>query len=149
MLRALAISSVAIAALAGQTALPVQQLRGVTSASGQVLVTLPSGAVSLALLDSSFSIDTSNGRPVLRVTIPSNPRLVRVKAIAAATPAQSFQISGAVIADQLLVFRNGLLQSEGDDYEFSANSTEGTVTFRPGPTTAIQPGDLVQFVALF
>jgi hypothetical protein len=127
--------------LAAQTLLPPGQLRGTVSATGQALVTMPTGGTAWALLGDGLSLDISGPRPVLRVSPPTGARLVRIKAVATATPAQTYSMAGVVDPSQMLVFRNGLLQADGEDYD----ATGGTVTFRGG---AVQPGDIIQVVAL-
>jgi len=132
-----------------QTSIPAHQIRGSTSASGQVFVSLPSGAVTQALLAADFAIDTSGPRPVLRIAVPSGARVVRVKVVAGETPPQSFQIAASgVNATNVLVYRNGLLQSEGDDYAFTTGATAGTVAFNTTSVTAVQSGDIIQLVAI-
>lgn len=132
-----------------QTALPVQQVRGVTSTSGLVLLTLPDGKVREALLDGSFTIDTAGDRPILRVTVPSGARIARLKVVAGTAPPQAYEISGTgLTVTKTMVFRNGLLQSEGDDFSFAAAASSGRVTFNTGPATTIQPGDIIQIVAI-
>jgi len=150
--------------LSAQTSLPVQQFRGSSSASGQIFVVLPSGAVSQAMLDSAFTLDTTGPYPVLRVALPPAVRVARVKVVAGAVPAQNYQITGTgITAVNLLVFRNGVLQSDGDDYTFSSNGGATAGLTGPvilSPTIAIstatvsftgaviQPGDIVQLVAI-
>jgi len=138
-------------ALAGwaQTSIPVQQVRGITSASGQVFVTLPNGAVSQALLDAAFTIDASGARPVLRISLPAGVRVARVKVVAGAAAPQSYQLAApGVTAVNTLVYRNGLLQSEDDDYSFIAGAAAGTVTFNSNSATIVQTGDIIQLVAI-
>ena len=150
--------------LSAQTSLPVQQIRGVGSASGQIFVVLPSGAVSQAMLDTAFTLDTSGPYPVLRVALQTAVRVARVKVVAGAVPAQAYQLSGpGITAVNLMVFRNGVLQSDGDDYTFSANGgatggLTGPVILSPAiaistatvsfTVAVIQPGDIVQLVAI-
>lgn len=140
-----------IAAIAcwSQTSIPVQQVRGITSASGQVFVTLPNGSVNQALLDAAFTIDVSGPRPVLRVSLPAGVRVARVKVVAGVDAPQSYQLAApGVTAVNALVFRNGLLQSEGDDYAFTAGVAAGTVTFNSSSATTVQSGDIIQIVAI-
>lgn len=143
-MRLLPLLSLAVAAFS-QTSLPVQQFRGSSSVSGQIFVVLPSGAVSQAMLDTAFTLDTSGPYPVLRVALPPAIRVARVKVVAGAVPTQVYQLSGAgITAVNLMVFRNGVLQSEGDDYAFSANAG-ATVSFTGA---VVRPGDIVQLVAI-
>jgi hypothetical protein len=124
-----------------QTVIPPGQVKGTPSATGQVMVATPTGSATWALLGDSISLDTSDSRPVLRVSLPAGSRLARIKAVASATPAQSYSIAGVSDPSQILVFRNGLLQADGEDYDASG----GTITFR---NSAVQSGDIVQLVAL-
>jgi len=134
--------------LLAQTSLPVRQLRGSVTASGSAIVTLPDGSVTTALLDPAFTLDTSGPQPVLRIAIAPAARVVRVKIVAAADPLQAYAISGpGVNVSNTLVFRNGLLMAEGDDYIFSAGPGVGTVTFGPG-AAAVAIGDVIQLVAI-
>lgn len=131
--------------LAAQTSLPVQQIRGAGSVSGQVFVVLPSGSVSQAMLDTAFTLDTTGPYPVLRVSIPPAVRIARLKVVVGVNPSQNYQLAGqGITAVNLLVFRNGVLQSEGDDYTFSENGG-AMVGFI---ASAIKAGDIVQLVAI-
>jgi hypothetical protein len=132
----------ALAAIAyAQTAVSPGQLRGRPSVTGYVVVATTGGSVTLALLDSSLTLDTSGPTPILRVTVPPAARLVRLKAVATATPAQTYALSGVADSGQVLVFRNGVLQADGEDYD----ATGGTVTFRG---SAVQQGDIIQLIAI-
>ena len=143
-MKTLVLAAVGLSLIA-QTSLPIQQIRGAGSVSGQIFVVLPSGAVSQAMLDSAFTLDTTGPYPVLRVALPPAVRVARIKSTAGAVPAQVYQITGnGITSVNLLVFRNGVLQSDGDDYTFSSNGG-ATVGFN---AAAIQPGDIVQLVAI-
>jgi len=124
-----------------QTAVSPGQLRGTVSATGQALVTMPTGGSAWALIGDGVVLDTSGPRPVLRVIPTSSVRLMRVKAVATATPAQTYSVSGVSDSSQVMVFRNGLLQASGEDYD----ATGGTVTFRG---SAVQQGDIIQLIAI-
>jgi hypothetical protein len=103
---------------------------------------MPFGMTSWALLGDAISLDVSGIKPVLRVSLPAGTRLVRLKAVATATPAQTYSLSGVTDSSQVLVFRNGLLQAEGEDYDASG----GSFTFRQ--PSEIRAGDIIQLVAL-
>jgi hypothetical protein len=124
-----------------QTAVSPGQLRGTVSATGQALVTMPTGGSAWALIGDGVVLDTSGTRPVLRVIPTSSVRLMRFKAVATATPAQTYSVSGVSDSSQVMVFRNGLLQASGEDYD----ATGGTVTFRG---SAVQQGDIIQLIAI-
>jgi hypothetical protein len=148
MRRAVLIIATALTAIA-QTHLLVQQLRGGTSANGQVVVALPNGTMVPALLDSAFSIDMTGPRPVLRVTLPEKTKVARLKVVAGANPAQAYLLEQTgLTGTATMVYRNGVLQSEGDDYSFTAEPTAARIQFNPTPPTTIQTGDIVQIVAL-
>lgn len=133
-----------------QTTIPVQQVRGFASASGQVFVTLPNGSVNPALLDSAFTIDTSGPRPVLRVSLPAGVRVARVKVVVVGADApQTYQLAApGITAVNAMVFRNGILLSEGDDYAFSSGAAAATVAFNGNWVTGVQSGDIIQIVAI-
>jgi hypothetical protein len=132
----------ALAAIAyAQTAVSPGQLRGTVSATGQALVTMPTGGSAWALIGDGVVLDTSGTRPVLRVIPTSSVRLMRVKAVATATPAQTYSVSGVSDSSQVMVFRNGVLQADGEDYDAKG----GTVTFRG---SAVQQGDIIQLIAI-
>ncbi len=94
-------------------------LLGPTLANGGVLVLAPNGQVQVAALGPGVAlVGNDSGGYVLQGTVP--------KLVVGVKPARqqdgSYLLPDAATAAMLVVFRNGVRQSAGDDYTYDANT---------------------------
>ena len=98
----------------------IDQQRGPSSATGTVLVVLPNGRVAVA--DTSgleIVTDAATGKVTLRPTGGGSQQVVEQMPVlrpAAATP--TWDLPHVPASGSLMVFRNGMLLTETDDYSF-------------------------------
>lgn len=121
-----------------QSRVTAEQQRGPVSSAGLVFVILPDGRVAAATLGPGITIDTSSAeQPILRVTsiAPPVPFLDRLQAMGPVPIWDLSQVPNCPPAPTqcgagLLIYRNGLFQSEGIDYTQSGRRV--TWLFQPG-----------------
>ena len=140
MRKALIVLLVVAAALAAApTTIRIAMLAGPLLANGGVLVLAPNGQVQVASIGTGVSLtSTGNGAYVLQAVVPN--LAVGVK------PAR--QQDGTYLLPQqpnqatLMVYRNGVRQSPGDDYNYDA-STKTIRPIVPSPWNAWNDDDIV------
>lgn len=107
-----------------------------------VQVFVPTVGFTLAVLDPAGSvvIDTSQNPPVIKAVVPviQLPAWVYNETITlAAKPSASLTLINVLVSGTQLVYRNGVKQSPGVDYNVSGN----TITFLPA--SAPTEGDVI------
>lgn len=135
--------------LSAQTKLPIGQVGAPSQPQPRVLIVLPSGAVTFAQIDSSLSLDLTTSPPTLKAAAATSAqqqfvRMVKGAADGAWIPAAPVG-STAPACNPWIVFRNGLVQWPGSDYDMTST---GGVTFRQGVdmTDPSLPADAVSAV---
>ncbi len=103
--------------LAAPTTIRIGMLLGPTLANGGVLVLAPNGQVQVATLGAGVSlISDGKGGYTLQGTVP--------KLMLGVKPARqqdgTYLLPDAAAAPMLVVFRNGVRQSVGDDFTYNA-----------------------------
>lgn len=110
------------AAVHGQSRLQIEQLQSrAVAPGGLAMVVLPDGRLSVAALD-GMVIDTSGAVPVLRVLPQPTTPPIREKAIVTKPTAPLLTLAipdATVILASVVVCRNGMELSEGEDYTVS------------------------------
>ena len=105
--------------VAAPTTIRIGMLLGPTLANGGVLVLAPTGQVQVATLGVGLSlVSDGKGGYVLQGTVP---RLV-VGVKPARQADGSYVLPDAATASMLVVFRNGVRQSLGDDYTYEVST---------------------------
>jgi len=105
--------------IAAPTTIRIGMLLGPTMANGGVLVLAPTGQVQVATLGAGVSlISDGKGGYVLQGTVP--------KLTVGVKPARqqdgTYLLPDAATPSMLIVFRNGVRQSAGDDYAYDPNT---------------------------
>jgi hypothetical protein len=105
--------------IAAPTTIRIAMLAGPTLANGGVLVLAPTGQVQVATLGAGVSlISDGKGSYTLQAIVP--------KLMLGVKPARqqdgSYLLPDAATAAMLVVFRNGVRQSAGDDYTYDSTT---------------------------
>lgn len=130
-------------ALDAQTRATPEQIKApVTADACRVFAVLPTGGLAIAVCDGLELVAASGtGGMALRArpqpTAAVTERMPALRVTGA--PQTTWALPDTPAAGSLMVFRNGLLLSEGDDYSFAGQ----TVTFLPGNATPL-PGDILR-----
>lgn len=127
----------------GQTRTDISQIRA-TSSANSVFVVVPGVGFVPALLGNNLVLTNIGGTYTLNVTqpLPVQPDYGNTVVKTGANPSQSYSTPVAAIRSSLTVYRNGLLQTESEDYIAVVNA-DNTITVNFGGN-AIQAGDLVR-----
>lgn len=102
------------------------------------------GAPIEVLIDgSSLTATTVNGKTVLVASAPAKVTITvsRSVSVQGPTPTQTFTFPALANLNSVLVFRNGVFQSGGLDYD--VNTTTRVLTFRP--VSQLRPTDTVVY----
>lgn len=124
-----------VSGLNAQTRVTTPSLSGTPGANPRVWVVMPNGTLSEAELE-NIQLVVENGKPILRAA-PAQKSVVKSKFVLANAIAD-FPLVGALDA----VYRNGLLQAEGDDYTIV--NVGGVSTLRFNANAIPQAKDIVQ-----
>ena len=118
MLRKAIVFIVLLAAVlwAGPTTVRIGMLLAPTLANGGVLVVTPAGQVVVATLGAGITLVANGSGYTIQAVLPA--------ATVGAKPARqadgTYLLSQAAVAASLIVHRNGVRQSAGDDYTYDA-----------------------------
>lgn len=140
-----------VMSVAAQTTAPsvVRQLRAPADANARVQVVKPDGTVALAIIGSGVELDLTGPIPVLKtiVVLPLLPQEIRLVFVAGAIPSQFYDLNHDNVPNaKVKVYKNGLLQMEGPQYDYQLIGRR--VTFNAGsvPLSEVTAGDYIQII---
>jgi hypothetical protein len=121
------------ASMYAQTAVPTNQIVAPVAAKPTVMVALPNGSISMAVLGAGIVLDTTTSPPTLVVKVdiapPAQVNLIHrplTLAVDANTNAKTITVAGLI-----LLMRNGLVLIEGENADFVKTPTGVKIAKQP------------------